>query len=140
MQYLVAIVFFALLLGCEQPPQTGDDGRVDTRRFGDPYQILMNESTALPDELPALMSDTLIMLVSYSGGCEDHDLDLKSEVEQDTAKLWLKHDANGDSCEAIISDRFEVRVPDEVLEAPTIVLLNPNEDVPFILRWRPDRP
>ncbi|MEX0747725.1 MAG: hypothetical protein WD275_06975 [Rhodothermales bacterium] len=97
----------------------------------------MNESTALPDEMPALMSDTLMMLVSYSGGCEDHDLDLESEVEQDTAKLWIKHNANGDSCEAMIFDRFEVRVPKRALDAPTIVLLNPNEDIPFILRWRP---
>jgi hypothetical protein len=97
----------------------------------------MNESTALPDELPALMSDTLILLVSYSGGCEDHELDLKSRVEQDTAKLWIKHDANGDACEAMIFDRFEVRVPEPALEASIIVLLNPNEDIPFILRWRP---
>lgn len=81
------------------------------------------------------MGDTLSAQVAYSGGCTDHDFELHVEVRSDTARLWLRHSDHGDDCEGMISDRIEIDVPEDALDARTILLLNPNAPEPFILRW-----
>ena len=47
--------------------------------------------------------------------------------------MWFVHDANGDSCEALVSDSLEAEVPDDVAEAPRVHLLRPN-GAPIVLR------
>ena len=129
-----ASLCLAILVGCGGgAPEAGEAH--DTRRFGDPYEVIMNESTALPDEPPALFSDTLVAHISYVGGCADHSFDVESDVARDTAWLWIHHTAHGEDCEEEIYDRIEARVPARVLEEPVIVLMNPMHDIPFVLRW-----
>lgn len=113
---------------------TQEDG-VDSGRFGSSYEIVTNEEPALPDEPPTLVGDTLLAHITYPGGCQDHDFELQSDVANDTARIWLRHRAHGDDCEGLIRDRIEMRVPEEVASANTILLLNPNADVPFVVRW-----
>ena len=55
-----------------------------------------------------LEKDLLIFEVSYSGGCETHDIDLfayKSIQKSNPAQVtvMLSHDANKDACEAVIT-------------------------------------
>lgn len=129
----VTAVIILLLVGCGN-----DETQNETRgpdQFGNDYEIVTNEEPALPDEPPALVGDTLFAHVAYPGGCADHDFELETEVRSDTARLWLRHDARGDDCEGMISDRLDIRVPENVLDAETIVLLNPNQPEPFVLRW-----
>lgn len=121
--------------GCRQGAATGDEAEHDRGRFGDPYEVVLGFASAGPDTPPALESDTLVALVTYAGGCADHDFTLRHDAEPDTARLWIYHDAHGDDCEAQVRDEVRLPVPGAVLEAPTVVLLNPLDDVPFVVRW-----
>lgn len=56
--------------------------------------------------------NTLRIGVQYSGGCGDHVIDLYSDgtiliSEPGQINLRLSHDANGDECEAVVSDTLE---------------------------------
>lgn len=113
----------------------GEDQDAVSGRFGDPYQIVTNFAPADPDFMPQLVEDTLVARITYSGGCGDHDFDLRQEVAQDTAKLWLRHDAHRDDCEALVQDEVRIQVPGDVLEAPVIVLLPPQDGPPIIVKW-----
>lgn len=130
----VAIFSLSLALAaCEQTEAPSETTR-DTGRFGDAYEVLTNEHPDAPDEPPAIISDSLYALVSYSGGCENHDFDLDIDTARDTTRLWLRHDNGGDNCEALIHERLAFDLPDDALENPTILLLNPNREAPFVLR------
>lgn len=104
-------------------------------RFGNPYQIVTNETPASPDILPFVRNDSLYASIGYSGGCETHDFTLNYDIRRDTTVLWIYHDAQGDECEAYVQDRIEVPIPPSALENPSIILLNPEGGTPFILRW-----
>lgn len=130
-----AVLFLALTLGCEEPSES--DPSSAWGRFGSPYEIVTNELPAMPDEPPAILSDSLSVMVSYPGGCAEHDFELSSTVTGDSAQVWLRHDDSGDDCEGLISDRLMLALPPGVLDAQRISLLNPNADVPFVLRWPP---
>ena len=104
-------------------------------RFGSDYEIVMSPTPAAPDEPPALRGDTLTATVAYPGGEETHDFELRHEVAEDTARLWLHHDAAGDDDSTRILDDIRLTTPPEALRAPTVVLLNPQGGEPFVLRW-----
>lgn len=66
-------------------------------------------------EAARIEKDALHLRISYTGGCAEHDFSLvawdsssKASILQ--AKLLLAHNANGDSCKAIIKEtlRFDV--------------------------------
>ncbi len=131
---VAAIGLSLLIAACEQGESPSAPAGV-AGRFGDAYQVLTNEHPDAPDEPPAINSDTLYVQVSYSGGCEDHEFDLDFETARDTTLLWLHHNGRGDNCEAMIYDRLGFKLPAGALENSTIVLLNPNDDEPFVVRW-----
>jgi hypothetical protein len=81
---------------------------------------------------------TLVVDVSYSGGCATHDFELYwngliAETFPARASFRLVHDANGDFCEAII--RGDVRRFDlsELGTGPTLISLDVFEGEPRIL-------
>jgi len=59
---------------------------------------------------------TLLVDVSYSGGCAEHDFQLFmspatfAESNPVQASLWLQHEDNDDACDAIVSEtlRFDL--------------------------------
>ncbi len=57
--------------------------------------------------LAFVKDDFLHLKVSFSGGCRNHDFNLLKinggEQEENTALLELRHNANGDMCEAALS-------------------------------------
>jgi hypothetical protein len=61
-----------------------------------------------------LSGDTLSLTMSASGGCKKHDLEICwpdptfTEGEPASTSLELYHDANGDPCEAIITETLDV--------------------------------
>ena len=129
-----ALLLMMAVAGCGgQEPQ--EDAPHIEGRFGDGYQILTNVHPDAPDEPPAIDSDSLSVLVAYSGGCQDHDFSLQHETARDTTRLWLRHNNGGDDCEAMIYDRLLFELPGDVLESPTILLLNPSSEAEFIVRW-----
>lgn len=130
--FRAACLLLAVLAGCrggEAP-----DADYDQSQFGDPYEILLGYSPAAPETPPTVGGDTLRALVSYAGGCKDHDFKLRAETRADTTRLWLHHDAQGDDCEEIIQDLLLLPLPSDA-DAATIVLLNPHDPVPFTVGW-----
>lgn len=120
------------LAACRPGAPAGPDSR---DAFGDPYRLVPGIHSAAPDTYPALVGDTLVALVTYPGGCDDHAFSLKVDATPDTTLLWLVHDANGDACEAMVQDELRLPLPSDVRRAPVVALLDPNEPVPHILRW-----
>lgn len=129
---LFLTILLAGAVGCGPAEDQADEPR---GRFGSPYEVVTNVASTAPDEPPALISDSLSVMVAYPGGCADHAFTLGSSVDGDTAVVWLRHDDGGDRCEALITERIRVAVPPSVLDAHRIHLVNPNADVPFVLRW-----
>jgi len=66
--------------------------------FSDPFNILAGDIT----------DDCLRIHVSYGGGCEKHSFSLNYEdlpiLSQYSGSLLLSHNANGDLCEALITE------------------------------------
>ena len=105
-----AALLAALLVagGCRQLPLDADGGFVgrvvvaDGRDWGsDQYAV----------ESAAVDGDRLTIEFSYAGGCQDHDFTLvlsSSFAESDPARLsaHLAHDANGDMCQAWLTNPF----------------------------------
>jgi hypothetical protein len=135
--FVLLIVLLSTTMGCQdaESPEGLEEPDYDRGTFGDPYQIVTNEPPATPDEPPSLSSDTLSMQVSYTGGCQDHRFDVDYESERDTTRIWIHHRDGNDSCEEEVLERLDFAIPESALESRTIVLLNPNDDVPFIVRW-----
>lgn len=140
---IISALTLALLTGCgsdeeELPPDSPEAQKgiepVESR-FGDAYEIVLNETPTAPDEPPGIAEDSLHVKVGYSGGCNDHDFTLRHEVRSDTTRLWLVHDDGGDTCEAYLYDDLRLYVPPEALDAPVIMLLNPQGNAPHMLRW-----
>lgn len=113
----------------EPPPSAG----VNPEGFGAPYEIVMNRSPDLPDEPPHLVGDTLVAHVAYPGGCEDHDFRLGYHLRPDTTQLWLHHRAGGERCSTRINDVVRLPVPDTALTRPTLLLVMPQDSVPYVL-------
>src|SRR5690554_5623492 len=132
----VVILLLVLAAGCGRGGAEDEaDAPAGGGRFGDPYQVVPGFHPAEPDTPPALAGDTLVALVTYTGGCEDHDFALDYAASADTARVWIRHDAHGDACEALIEDEVRLPLPREALAPPVVVLLNPQDPIPFILRW-----
>ena len=57
-----------------------------------------------------IVGDTVTLSISYGGGCEEHCFSLYMspatffESYPAQANLYLRHDSNGDACEALISE------------------------------------
>lgn len=64
-------------------------------------------------ENAAIAGDTLVLDVSYGGGCETHDIGLcwnGAFAESDPVQVWLdvSHDDHDDECDAIVMEKREL--------------------------------
>jgi len=93
----------------QNPPPFSDclieDGDAIVPSTGDSYDI---------EDGAQIKGDTLHVTVGYGGGCEAHEFSIcwpdASFLESDPvqANLTLFHNANGDSCEAYLSEEIEL--------------------------------
>lgn len=120
-----------LFWGCDGAMSLRNSTSGGTPDFGDAYVIALAPSPELPDEPPAIDNDSLAAGVQYAGGCRDHDFQLHHRLRRDTLEMWIRHDANGDDCEAYIYERIRMPVPDDARRASTILLLDPAGDFPL---------
>lgn len=69
------------------------------------YNTMPNDPVIIHEA--SVNDDCLYLKVEYSGGCRNHYFNLvkinEDDYEKDTAVLELRHDANGDVCEAALS-------------------------------------
>ena len=129
-------------------PYTGDvvinDMGMAIDQWGsDDYEIETGDDAA-----PVIEDDTLTLTVSYGGGCETHDVTLVAsgvflESYPVQMAVAVAHDANGDMCEAYLTEAYEFDLtPIKTLyqdayreDAGTIVLRlqDAPEDVPDLI-------
>lgn len=98
---------------------------------GDPFEIVLAPGEAEPDQPPGFDGDTLVVRVRYSGGCESHRFALDAETRSDTTLLALRHDANGDGCEALVYDELRLGLEDPLPPDGPVLLRNPQGGPPF---------
>lgn len=97
-------MLFALFLSCLLPSDPPEDLGDCRSGDGDPTTI---EDARIEDQ-------TLLLDVAYGGGCEAHEFVLcwpdQSFMESEPVQVQLElyHDANGDSCEAWLSETLEL--------------------------------
>ena len=125
---LAAFVVIALILtGCQAP--------VLQPEFGAPYEIIINESGGSPDAPPRITGDWLLLTVSYTGGCTDHEFILESESRRDTAYVWLNHIDHNDACASQIIDDLSIELPTGILATRIISMFDPSGEIPHYLKW-----
>ena len=115
---LLAAAFALGLAACDNV------SNLDPGEFGDPYRV--DASSARLD------GDSLRVAVAYSGGCERHTFQPLSQSMGGAWTLWLVHDANGDGCEALVTDTLAVGfglVPDEA--APVDLFTPAGQRIPL---------
>lgn len=130
------ILLLVLLAGCSRERGLLEDDRptVERETYGDVYWIVSHFNEGDPDLYPMLIEDSLIVRLVYAGGCKSHEFDVRHSAESDTAFVWLFHDAQGDTCEALVHDEVGQRLPDAVLSARVIALHHPQPGPPQVLR------
>lgn len=81
---------------------------VDMKNTGDPYTI----------QNAKISGDTLILQLSYGGGCETHTFELLNNfafkentdsfgrIDNYQTRITLKHDAHNDRCRAIVQEKI----------------------------------
>lgn len=129
--HIVCLALFCLLvlIGCATDPDI--DGKTvfvsaadvlpdDTQLWGkvtfaDPTRNAWGTDDYVVNDPPSITGDVLTLNVSYSGGCEAHDFTLITSgvfLESDPVQLQavLAHNANGDSCEAWITETYHFNV------------------------------
>jgi len=105
---LLAASSFAGCLLDGQGGSAGEDGLIiigpdDTWPTLDPYQVFD----------AAVEGDRLTLEVAYAGGCREHAFAFYStgpviKTNPPGADLWIRHDGNGDACEAYIHEEISV--------------------------------
>ena len=83
--------------------------------FGAPIRTTWPAYAYVVNIPPTLTNDVLTVNVSYAGGCKEHDFTLVlSDAFQEShpvkVQAILAHNANGDSCEAWITETYHFNV------------------------------
>ncbi len=111
-KFLILIAFSGLVFGCE------DDEEVASDEVNDNYLLINSPTATITDSDPFQLlgvevNDQVLMIdVSYSGGCEDHIFEIVwpqiiTAVFPPDFEVVLNHNANDDSCEALITQQLE---------------------------------
>lgn len=86
--------------------------------------------------------DTLLVEVSYSGGCKDHEFSLKTtgvwmKSQPPQLSVWLEHVSNGDGCRAMITEtlKFDVREARYSGSEEVILIINEERDRTLIYSY-----
>ncbi|MCY3722628.1 MAG: hypothetical protein OXG97_10440 [Candidatus Poribacteria bacterium] len=129
--YTVCFALFCLLvfLGCATDPDI--DGKTvfvssadvlpdDTQLWGkvtfaDSTRNAWGTDTYVVNDPPSITGDVLTLNVSYSGGCKAHNFTLITSgvfLESNPVQLQaiIAHNANGDSCEAWVTETYHFNV------------------------------
>ena len=114
-----ALIGLIIALGCEVT-----DNLSSEPDFGDPYTIA---TAVTPNTIaPRLDASGLHVTVQFSGGCRTHNFQLQYRIQGETTEIWLRHNGNGDLCEAYLTETRQLAVSFRALETENVVLLAPD--------------
>ncbi|MEJ2616005.1 MAG: NigD-like C-terminal domain-containing protein [Ignavibacteriaceae bacterium] len=112
----LSAVLILLLLGCNENSSINDSGDL----LSDNIIITDNVNVKLKNDYLKVLEqyvsgDYLILKVQYSGGCKEHEIKvyttgaiLKTNPPQ--AELFISHNADNDSCEALITKELKINL------------------------------
>ncbi len=95
----------------------------------EPQRVNFGGSYTLHADSAALEGTTLKLVLSYSGGCREHEYELRlNRIENTVAYIFLHHNANGDPCEAYLTVRLRADLQSFFMrdDWAKLVLLGPN--------------
>ena len=96
---------------------------------GMPVCADLGQSDELLIDAAQIVDDTLVLAVGYGGGCETHEFTLcfgGFVLDTDFVQLGVHHDANGDACEAFITEeqKFDLTPVQGLGNSPLHILLD----------------
>lgn len=115
------VIALVILMGC------GTDDCCDLSNNQDPYQI---------QDVRISEDHKLLVEVSYAGGCSEHVFEIEwpdaiTAIYPPNFSVVLNHNANGDNCEAFITETLEfsfdesnLGLSDEAIQDMTITVIN----------------
>ena len=138
---MLAMIMAVILISCGEKKNTmsTEENEETTEQQDGQIQDLILTQDFNPDKNDAfevkavsLDGDILTVLVEYSGGCEDHEFNLKfngaiMKSLPPQANLFLEHKANGDSCRALIRQELKFNIS-SVYQGEGIILHLNNYD------------
>ena len=92
-------------------------------RFGYSYSIFESEN------YPTIKNDSLKVEITYSGCAPGHEYTLEFEAKGlSTFDLWLFKKTPDEPCRAIIRDIQSFKIPQQLINAQNLLLINPVND------------
>lgn len=118
-----------MITSCSQKKNTAADKAVETspnekeQTMNDVRSIIIQddftpgESDAFSILSAEVNGDILSLLVSYGGGCRDHEWEMYTNNRYGKSyppklNIFLKHNANGDMCKALLRDTLKFDLTD----------------------------
>lgn len=112
---IFSIIFIALSFGCSNgttAPAIEDPAEMIKIVMFTDYNSIQLYTDSLTIEKIDVNKDTLQLLVSYGGGCKEHQFALygssvfpKSNPPQ--AVIYLSHNGNGDACKVLVTQEIK---------------------------------
>ena len=139
MNKLLAIAVILLFISCEEKVPVSNHNQYNIVPTDyvvlnvSNYDSLKNDPVKINDVY--INEDTLVVNLSYSGGCEDHTIDLARLMPWcgtpplPPPTFEIRHDSNGDLCEAWITEtyKYDISPLKGELESPVKIIFQANE-------------
>ena len=111
-----SLIVFYLLISCSV-------NKTNESMFGAPYSINLYPNS------PLIKADSLIISLSYSGGC-DHvqHFELKKRFQHFTSELWVVKTTPEGSCDLYTTEERFFLLSENILDSKNIVLITPSFD------------
>jgi hypothetical protein len=115
LKYLSAVLIL-MFSGCNENSfiNDSDDFLIDKVIITDNVNVkLKNDYLKVLEQY--VSGDYLILKVQYSGGCKEHEIKIFTtgallKTNPPMAELFIYHDANNDSCEALITKELKINL------------------------------
>jgi hypothetical protein len=120
--YLLILLLITAVFACRKESPDDDQSAITiTKSSSDYMDASINRSSENSDPFElisiVLKGDTVIITVAYSGGCKRHTFKIiwnetLSDTEPPQTGLIILHNANGDMCEAWITEKLIFSISD----------------------------
>jgi hypothetical protein len=138
MPFIVLIVILFALISCAKlwdiiinPPDDNNKDSTFVNFDALPHDVNFGDEYGINETKTYLSGDTLFFQISFSGGCEEHFYEVQfNRVENQTAYIFVYHNANGDMCEAYLTYNLKSNLQTLLVrdDFADLYLLRPNQE------------